>query len=257
MSEDQREEVVEPTTEETPPQEEQATQEEIEDIQPEDNPDEIEGEEESPSNAAFAKLRAENKRLKELAEQTQVDSEYLNSLKSVAKPWESPDYRMPQFNPGINDNTTYDQLNQQMAQLQQQAYQATQEAERTRMEMEETMAKQKYPDLFADKEAEQIMAEKLITAKVTGQRKSVMQIAEETARIFQRRQEAMQVEANQQAKARVETKRTADVQTPGTATPPSHQAQENEDAIRNQIRRGNMEATESYLKDRVLKNMDF
>lgn len=245
----QGEEVVEQTTQENPtPEAEDQTSPQPEETETSDSVEqnaheEINEEEQTPrDNQAWAKMRVENKRLKEALRETEVDSEYLQQLKGVLQPQQqSPaqQYRT------VSANDDIDSIAQSINEARGEAYRTRQEmAElknqlRIREDMEAEMA---YPELKTDPLFQQLVAEKKLASEVMGRSRPTKEIAREVKSILSRREEQISVQAQEQAQTALLQKQQATAQANTRTSNGQSSAQDEE--LRDRARRGDRSAQE-------------
>jgi len=175
MSEEEREiDAVEETADE--PQSEPEVQE-TEQTEPESaQADETLTTEAPEKNAAWAAMRAENKRLKEALDASGVDAQYLEDLKSVTQ--SSPEYQPTQVSPDDDYDRVTGAVNQ-TSQVAASAYREVNNLKNTIREMEDKQAEIMYPELVSDPIFQQRVAERRYVLSVMGKSKSTSEIARE------------------------------------------------------------------------------
>lgn len=213
-----------------------------------------EAEEVPKDNAAWAKMRTENKQLKQALEQSGVDAEYLEMLRQANQPF-TPQPSQPQQ---VNEDAEYNQVTSAVNNAQQvstQAMQRIQQLESRLEQQQDKSARDKYPDLFRNPEFEAEVAEKKLVARVMGIDRSTTEIADQVAKRFKRSIEQAKVEATQQAQHR-EAQKTQAVVQPQTTTSSGVSSQDTKDELRERARRGDRQAQETLAKD-IIADLDF
>lgn len=202
-------------------------------------------------NAAWAALRVENKRLKEVV--AEVDPEYLNMLRGAVRPQE---YNQPEFNP-VSDDTDYSEVTNRLNWTQQQAVQANQQISRLQNQLEtqqDRMAEEAYPELKTDKEFQQIVAEKKLAARVLGRDVTTMEIARDVKKLLSRRDEQISVQAAQDARREVAEKQVATAEARGQSS--AGKPMEDDESLRMRVRKGDSDAQTQVAKG-LIADLEF
>lgn len=244
--------VVEPTTE-VPASE--STEEVVDQQQPTEQstePETVNEVDDRPpkDNAAWAAMRAENKRLKEAVET--VDPEYLEKLRGAVAPQEP---YAPQFNP-VTDDADYSEVTQRLNWTQQQALNAQQQLARMQQQLElqqDRQAEEAFPELKSDKEFQQLVAEKKLAARVLGREATTLEIARSVKKLLSRREEQVAVQTAQDTKQRIIEKQAAIAEGKGQSI--TNLSQDDE-SLRMRVRQGDQSAQEEVAK-RLIADLEF
>jgi hypothetical protein len=202
-------------------------------------------------NAAWAAMRTENKRLKEVLED--VDPEYLNKLRGATTPQE-PMYQ--QFTP-VSDDADYSEVTNRLNFTQQQAIRANEQLARMQQQMElqqDRMAEDAYPELKTDKVFQQIVAEKKLAARVLGHDKTTMEIAREVSKLLSRREEQVAVQTAQATKQEMLDKQAATAEAKGQSSAARYAL--DDESLRNRVRKGDSDAQTQVAK-RLIADLEF
>lgn len=210
---------------------------------------EVESSQDEPpkDNAAWAKLRTENKQLKQAMEQAGVDAEYLEMLRQANQPQQVDYSRQLADDPDYQDNT--------YAQMSARALQEVQQLKNQLEFEQDKTAREKFSEYFADPEFEALVAEKKLTARVLGKQRSTSEIAQEVARLFDRRIQVGQAQGQQAAQVRQANKAQVSAQ-PATTTGPTGGIDQMEQ-LRDRARRGDIKAQEQLVKETLLADLNF
>jgi hypothetical protein len=224
--------------------------EETQDPEPETGENEVD---DTPpkDNAAWAAMRAENKRLKEATER--VDPEYLEKLRGATAPQEP---YAPQFTP-VNDDADYSEVTQRLNWTQQQAMSAQQQLARMQQQLElqqDRQAEEAFPELKSDKEFQQLVAEKKLAARVLGRDATTLEIARSVKKLLSRREEQVAVQTAQATKQHIIDKQAATAEGKGQASPGSQTT--GDDELRQKVRMGNADA-ETEAARRLIADLEF
>ena len=202
-------------------------------------------------NAAWAKMRVENARLKEVI--NQVDPEYLEKLQTALRPQEYPNQPVQQ----LPEDADYSQVTQELNQLKLQAARSQQENARMRNLIElqqDKQAEEAFPDLKTDKVFQQQVAEKKLVARVLGQEKTTLEIAREVDNLLRKRDEQTAVKVVQATKQQMVEAQAAMAE-PQSTTSNGRSAVEDE-TLRHGMRKGDMNATTEVAKG-LIADLEF
>lgn len=202
-------------------------------------------------NAAWAAMRAENKRLKEALDT--VDPAYLERLRGAVTPQE---YIAPQV-PQVSEDADYSQVTRQVNWTQDQAIRANQQVAKLQQQIElqqDREAERAYPELKTDKVFQQIVAEKKLAARVLGHDRTTLEIADEVARLLNRRDEQVAVKTAEKTKAQI-LERQAISSEPRGQTSGGRSAATDEDT-RMRVRRGDQQAVNEVAKN-LIADLEF
>jgi len=202
-------------------------------------------------NAAWAKMRTENKRLKEVVDT--IDPSYLESLRGATAP---QPVTTPYTTPVLPEDAEYNQVtqnvnwanqqvantNRQVARLQQLELQQDREAERA------------YPELKTDKVFQQIVAEKKLAARVLGHDRTTMEIADEVSRLLGRREEQISAKVAQQTKNQILQRQVISSEPKGQTT--GGQSGQGSEDLRLRVRRGDSGAATEVAKN-LIADLEF
>lgn len=205
----------------------------------------------SKDNAAWAALRVENKRLKEVVEQ--VDPEYLNTLRNFTGPQPVVTPKVEQ----LGDDADYSRVTQSVNWAQQQAAEARTQIQRLQNQLElqqDRQAEEAFPELKTDKAFQQLVAEKKLVARVTGREVTTMDIAREVKRLLDRREQQITVQTEQATKQRIIEKQAATAEAKGQTT--GGQSAISNDALRDRVRRGDSSA-EFEVSKGIIADLEF
>lgn len=260
----ENEDVVEQTTQDSPeseapeqdPGQDQAQEQQPSEAETDADQSETNEVEDTPKdNAAWAKMRVENKQLKQALEQSGVDAEYLDQLRQASQPV-SADYS--QATTQVDDSAEYGQVTQAVNTAQSLSAQAMAEIRELKNQLEnqqDMAARQKYPDLFKNPEFEAIVAEKKLVARMLGKNRTTTEIADEASRLFSKSIEKAQAQATEQAEVR-QTQKTQAVAQPQTTTSAGTGTGDSKDELRMRVRRGDRDAQEAVAKN-LIADLDF
>jgi hypothetical protein len=137
---------------------------------------------------AFQEMRLENKRLKEQLESSEVKESAFDMFRQTPPAGNSETVRVENFQDPVTGETNWQAYNYAMQQREQQVLQQARfEAQQTvKEEMDEANARSKFPELFADKNTEKLIASQWFFEKANGRNVPIVQIAEEFARNYKR-----------------------------------------------------------------------
>lgn len=256
MDQDNREiePVEQPDSSENPTEEVEETQ-----LEPVSESTEIENQEVEQSvpksNEAWAKLRVENKRLKEQLTQTGVDSDYLEQLRSVTKPYtQQPRQSMPYDNE-ITPDSDVDTVIREVRQAREEAQRARADVQSSRREWEDQIAEERFPELKTDDLFMQLVAEKRLAAEVLGKKRTTVQIAQEVSDLLKTREAQVEQKTRETDQRRSVVKAQAQTDVVGQTS--GGVSTQNDDELRMRIARGDMDALTSRLKNNLLKDLEF
>lgn len=202
-------------------------------------------------NAAWAKMRTENKRLRETL--NTVDPSYLASLHSAVAPQDFSQQQVTQ----VNGDADYTQVIAGVNTAAQTAAQAKQELSRLRQQLElqqDREAEREYPALKTDKGFQQLVAEKKLAARVLGHDRTTLEIAEEVDRLLTRREEQTIAKVTADTKEQI-LQRQAISSEPKGQTSGGRSTVSNEE-LRMRVRRGDAQAQQEVAKN-LIANLDF
>lgn len=202
-------------------------------------------EEQAPKdNAAWAKMRVENKRLKEQVSQVAPDDGYLQELNQMAgaAPYQ---YQEQQ----ITENTDISQVSQSLNQAQRIALEASQRVRQLEISLEEQEMFNSYPHAREDKLFQQLVAEKKLVSRFMGKEKRYVDIAREVDGLIRRDRDMAAEQARQSEKQIQVEKAAATTQTPSYTTA-GNNSDDMED-LRSRSRRGDRGAMEERLKRKL------
>lgn len=202
-------------------------------------------------NAAWAAMRAENKRLKEAV--ADVDPEYLNMLRGAVGPQE---YQQPQYTP-VQDDADYTEVTSRLNWTQQQALQANHQIAKLQNQLElqqDRMAEEAYPELKTDKVFQQLVAEKKLAARVLGKDVTTSEIARGVKKLLDRREEQVAVQAAQSAKQEVIEKQAATAEARGQSS--AGKPAEDDESLRIRVRKGDSDAQTQVAKG-LIADLEF
>lgn len=211
---------------------------------PESETGKNEGSEEIPKdNAAWAAMRTENKRLKEVVDA--VDPEYLEKLRSATTPQNYPSQEVRE----VPEDAEYGQVTQGLNYAQQQAAQANQRINQLQAQLErqqDAQAMEAYPELKTDRVFQQIVAEKKLAARVLGNDRTTMEIAREVKNLLDRKEKQTEVATEEKVKQQQIEKQAAMAEAKGNATGGS--PKDNDEALKMRVRRGDSAAQTEVAK---------
>jgi hypothetical protein len=201
---------------------------------------------------AFQEMRLENKWLKEVMESRTDEGSAFDVFKTQAPPVAAPgpiDVR--NFTDTVTGDTNWQAYNQAVQQREQRLLsQARFEAQQTvREEIDEQRARSKYPELFADKNTEKLIAAQWFFEKAQGNNASITQIAEGFARNFKQAVSKAEKIGEERALDEVTEKEKAGLsaQSQTQAEARSEASAEEEAHLSYQTRRGNDDAIASRI----------
>jgi hypothetical protein len=202
-------------------------------------------------NAAWAAMRAENKRLKESLDE--IDPEYIEKLRGATGP---QNYQSPQVAP-VTEDADYSDVTNRVNWTQNQVVQARQENAQLRQLLElqqDTQAEDAYPELKTDKQFQQIVAEKKLAARVLGHDRTTMQIAKEVRGLLTKRDEQTSVKAAEETKQQMIERQAATVEPKGKTSGGKSAIASEE--LRDKVRRGDSAAAEEMAKG-LITDLEF
>jgi hypothetical protein len=202
-------------------------------------------------NAAWAAMRTENKRLKEVIES--VDPTYLERLKGAVAPQEYPQNQVPQ----VTGDAEYQQVTQGVNFANQQANRALQEASKLRNQLElqqDREAERAFPELKSDKVFQQIVAEKKLAARVLGHDRTTYEIAEEVSRLLGKRDEQVVARTAEETKDQMLQAKAISSEPKGQTT--AGKPTGDNDELRMRVRHGDSKAEEEVAK-RIIGDLEF
>lgn len=202
-------------------------------------------------NAAWAAMRAENKRLKDAV--SSVDPAYLESLRGAT----SPQTYTPQPVPQVTGDADYTQVTQSVNYANSQAARANQELSRLRNQMElqqDREAERAYPQLKTDKVFQQIVSEKKLTARVLGHDRTTLEIADEVDRLFNKRDEQVVAQTAETTKKQMLERQVISSEPRGTTS--GGESSTKSEERRMKVRKGDMDAQTEVAKD-LIANLEF
>lgn len=250
------EEVVEQTTQANPEaeaevQEPGQVEEEAQTVETETTQNN-EAEEPPKENAAWAKMRVENKQLKQIAEAVTHDSEYFKKLQ------EANQYQpyVPDIQP-ITEEADYGQTINAVNQAQRIAQQANYQLAQMRQEIlkqQEREAYQRFPELKTDQVFNQLVAERKLVATQLGQPMTTVEAAEMVKGDLERYAKQYSAKAEEQTKQRMAEKKIAIAEPKSTTTAGASSTADDELSYR--ARRGDRTAQVEKAK-RLLEGLDF
>lgn len=201
-------------------------------------------------NAAWAAMRAENKRLKEAVG---VDPAYLNKLRSATS--NEPVFAQ-RANP-VNPDSDYEQVTNSLNWTQQQAVHANNEIANLKNQLEKQQdreAEDAYPELKTDPVFQQIVAEKKLAARVLGHDITTREIAGQVKKLLSRRESQVVAQTEAQTQQRMVAKQAAMAEPKGTTTGGSSTASSEE--LRQRVRKGDMSAATEVAKG-LISDLEF
>lgn len=249
---------VEQTTQESPTLEAEETQ--LEDQQQpveaettaedqETDTEETNDEQPPKENAAWAKMRVENKQLKQqVQQQPQIDEGYLQDLQGFTN--QANTYHQDlQF----SENTGIDEVTQAINAANRAAKESSARVRQLEIQLEEQEMFNSFPHFKQDKLAQQLIAEKKLAASFTGRERRYVDIAREVDSLLRKNREQVEAETRETEQKKFVQKQAATTQTQGTTTGGGQQT-DLED-LRMRARRGDRHAQEEILKRKV--NLSF
>jgi len=256
MTDQMENEVVEQTTQDNPMPEAESQQpgqveEEAPTVETETTQNN-ETEEPPKENAAWAKMRVENKQLKQIAEAVTQDSEYFKKLQQASQYQPS----IPQITP-VSEDTDYGQTVQAVNRSQQIAQQAVYQLSQMRQELlkqQEREAYRLYPELKTDPTFNQLVAERKFAAEQLGHSMSTAEAAEMVKSDLEKYAAKFVAQTEQQTKQRLAEKKQATVEPKSTTT--SGRSSTDDDELKFRVRKGDRSAQVEQAK-RLLEGLDF
>lgn len=258
----QGEEPAEAPAQDAPPSESQEQPAVQPEAQPQESPETETGTNEvgeaPKENAAWAAKRVENKKLKEENERLKealgsTDPKYLESLRGAVTPQEYPQEQVPQ----VSGDADYNQVIQGVNYANAQAARARQENAKLQNQLElqqDREAERVYPEFKTDKVFQQIVAEKKLVARVLGHDRTTIEIAEEVARLLNKREEQVAIKASEETKAQI-LERQAISSEPKGQTTGGRPSADSED-LRMRVRKGDQKAQEEVAKN-IIADLEF
>lgn len=211
-------------------------------------------------NAAWAAMRAENKRLKTVLEQSGVDAQYLETLRSATRPQVpqydfstpvlTPDDDMDKFTSTINATHTETQ------QLRNELYSVRNELR----EREDREAEIAFPQLKSDADFQALVAEKKLAYEMLRRmnpglpRKTTSDFATEANRLLGKRVQQATIQAEQQAEQRLIQKQQAIIEPQSSST--QGESSIKNDELRRKVRLGDQSAEVDMAK-KLIADLDF
>ena len=203
-------------------------------------------------NAAWAKMRTENKRLKEAL--GGVDPAYLEKLQQANTPVEYSNQQVPQ----VSGDADYSQVTQGLNWTAAQAAEARRETAKLRQQLElqqDREAERAYPELKTDKGFQQIVAEKKLAARVLGHDRTTLEIADEVAKLLGKREAQVAAKTAEATKEQL-IQRQAISSEPKGRTTSGKQSTESDEELRGRVRKGNPDA-EAELAKKLIADLEF
>lgn len=209
------------------------------------------------TNAAWAAQRVANKRLEEENARlhevvSSIDPEYLNRLREMNTP------QVPQFAAQpLAEDADYTQVTQGLNLTNQAIQRQNQELANLKYQIElaqDKQAEEAFPELKSDKDFQQIVAEKKLASRMAGLNKTTIEIARETKRLLERRDQRVSVQSAEQTKQQIIEKQVATAEPTGN-TSGGNSAVDNE-AFRSRVRRGDTQALEELGKN-IIAGLEF
>lgn len=249
------EQVVEAPTQDIPESESQEQVADQPQAQQQESPESETGQNEGSDvpkdNAAWAKMRTENKRLKEVLDT--VDPEYLDRLKGATQPQTYQQQQVQQ----ITGDADYEQVTQSINYANSAAARAQQQVAQLQQQIElqqDREAERAFPELKSDKAFQQIVAEKKLAARVLGHQRTTLEIAEEVSSLLGKREEQIAVQAAQKQKDQMIQAQAISSEPRGKTTGGRSLVQDDE--LRNRVRRGDSEATTEVARN-LIADLEF
>jgi hypothetical protein len=234
----------EPETQETENQEPESAQ------SAEDTDTQLTNNDDVPDkNAAWAAMRAENKRLKDALEESGVDEQYLADLRGLSR--HTPDYQPTQVTPDDDYDKVTGTINQ-TNQVAASAYREVNQLKNTLREMEDRQAEMEYPELRTDPHFQQMVAERRLAMEIAGKRVATADIAKSVKRQLDLYREQISAQTREQVKQRQTEKQQAIAQ-PQTQSTQGKSSMTDEE-LRMRVRRGD-EAAEIEMARRITQGM--
>jgi hypothetical protein len=218
---------------------------------PETDTGKNEGSDVPKDNAAWAKMRTENKRLKQTLDE--VDPEYLERLRGATTSHSYPAQNVPD----VTEETDYSQLTQSLNWTQRQAAQANQKLAELQNRLEEQQdreAEDAYPRLKTDKSFQQIVAEKKLAARVLGHNRTTKEIASEVERLLGQREQQAAVQSAEETEQRLAQKQAAIADARGTTS--GGKTTVEDESLRVRVRKGDQEAASEVAKG-LIADLEF
>lgn len=201
-------------------------------------------------NAAWAAMRAENKRLKEAIN---VDPEYIEKLRGAVGPQEV----VPQRYEPVTGDTDYTVVTDRLNWTQQQALRANEQIARLQNQLElqqDRAAEEAFPELKTDKAFQQIVAEKKLAARVLGKDVTTTEIAREVSKLLSRREEQVVAQTAANTKQQIIEKQAATAEAKGQTS--GGISSQDDESLRNRVRKGDMEAQTQVAKG-LIADLEF
>ncbi len=202
-------------------------------------------------NAAWAKMRTENKRLKEALDST--DPKYLESLRGAVGPQEYPQQTVPQ----VTQDADYTEVTRGVNFANAQAVQARRETAQLRNQLElqqDREAERAYPELKTDKVFQQIVAEKKLAARVLGHDRTTIEIAEEVSRLLGKREEQVVAKTAEETKEQILQRDVISKEPKGQTT--SGRSPTDKEELKRRVHKGDAEAETEVAKD-IIADLEF
>lgn len=240
-------ESVEQTVQENPTPEIEETQQPVEtettaEDQEQSGFEETNDEQPPKENAAWAKMRAENKKLKEQVSQQPIDEGYLQDLNQFnsADPYHQ-DYQ-------FSEDTGLDEVTRAINEANKVAKESSSRVRHLELQLEEQEMFTHFPHFKGDKLAQQLIAEKKLASSFTGRNRKYVDIAREVDSLLRKNREEVEAQTRETEQQRYAQKQAGIMQTQGTT---SGNAQTDLDDLRMRARRGDRHAQEEILKRKV------
>ena len=197
---------------------------------------------------AFQEQRLEIKRLREEAAKRERSESAFNAFRAQTPPVGQPvELRIENFTNPATGETDYAAYNQAVNQVitQQASQNAAYIAQQTTKELlDENNARQKHPELFADQETEQEIADRWLAAKMRGENPSISEIADRVAKRFKRAISSAEKVGAEKILTEVSEKEKAGLSASSQTAQPARQqaSQEDLERLQTQTRRGDDDA---------------
>lgn len=199
---------------------------------------------------AFQKMRLENKQLRdEIEGRRRNESAFAPFRTQVATPNLAQGLRVEDFTDPLTGEVNRPAYNaaqeavkaQQVAQLAQQS---------VGEQIDEYQARQKHPELFADPEIEQEIADRWFAAKMRGEQTSISEVSERVAKRYQKAVSKAEKIGAEKALTEVTPKEQAALAASSQTSAPSRQASaiEDREQLRTQVRQGKDDALAALMK---------
>jgi hypothetical protein len=211
-------------------------------------------------NKAWAAMRAENKKLKTALEQSGVDAQYLETLRSATRR-QVPQYDFSQ--PVLTSEDDMDKFTSTINATHTETQQLRSELHSMRNEIaerEDREAEMAFPHLKSDADFQALVAEKKLAYEMLRRmnpglpRKSTSDLAAEADRLLGRKIQQVSAVADQKAEQRLAQKQMATVEPQGTTTGGTSSAAVDE--VRRRVRSGDRSAEEDMAKS-LIADLDF